>query len=104
MNWKFISFSVEMGGQEDFQLRGCKFMFPVRISSCMYSLRCAGVGLWLLQGLHWLINYKKNPLIFCTADLYHHKSHIRADVELISHLVSTARLLQAQAVEGGLKK
>lgn len=60
MNWKFISFSVEMGEQEDIQeLRGCKFMFPVWISSCMCSLHCAGVGLWLLQGLHWLINYKK---------------------------------------------
>lgn len=46
MNWKFISFSVEMGGQEDIQeLRGCKYVFPVSMSSCMCYLHRAGVGL-----------------------------------------------------------
>lgn len=51
MNWKFISFSTEMGGQEDiWELRGCKFVLPMQMSSCMCSLHCAGVELCLLQG------------------------------------------------------
>ena len=102
MNWNFISFSVEMGGQEDTQeLRGCKFVFPMQMSSSTCSLYCAGVGLCLLQGMHWLINYGK--LAFCTADPYRHKSHIGADVRLISCLLSTAHQLQAQAMEVGLE-
>lgn len=46
---------------------------------------------------------KLQNLTFCTADPYQHKSHIGADVRLISCLL-TAPLLQAQAMEVGLKK